>query len=138
MNNFARVTVYIRSLKVDKVEQIASYTIVDLISDIGMPLFSLISNSSLSACILKDAWNFFIHFHEPRIFFCEQYLCNIILNNDLSNIGGISNFGLTCVISHFRWAIGIVGWNLSHHSLRNIWVFISCCSKRLCQNIWHA
>ena len=35
MNNFARVTVYIRSLKVDRVEQIASYSAVDLISDIG-------------------------------------------------------------------------------------------------------
>ena len=36
MNNFARVTVYIKSLKVDRVEQIPSYTAVDLISDIGM------------------------------------------------------------------------------------------------------
>ena len=35
MTNFARVTVYIRSLKVERSEQIAAYTILDLISDIG-------------------------------------------------------------------------------------------------------
>ena len=35
MGNFARVTVYVKSLKVDKIEQFASYTALDLISDIG-------------------------------------------------------------------------------------------------------
>ncbi len=35
MENFARITVYIKSLKVERVEQIADYTFIDLLSDIG-------------------------------------------------------------------------------------------------------
>ena len=35
MENFARVTVYIKSMRVQRVEQVKAYTVVDLISDIG-------------------------------------------------------------------------------------------------------
>ena len=35
MENFARVTVYVKSMRVEKIEQIAAYTFIDLISDIG-------------------------------------------------------------------------------------------------------
>ena len=39
MEDFARVTVYIKSMRVEKIEQIRAYTVVDLISDIGKILF---------------------------------------------------------------------------------------------------
>ena len=35
LKDFARVTVYIRSLKVERTEQVVAYTFLDLISDIG-------------------------------------------------------------------------------------------------------
>ena len=35
MENFARVTVYVKSMRGKKIEQIAAYTFIDLISDIG-------------------------------------------------------------------------------------------------------
>ncbi len=35
MQNFARVTIYIKNLKVDRIEQVAAYTALDLVSDIG-------------------------------------------------------------------------------------------------------
>ena len=54
--NFARVTVYIRSLKVERSEQVAAYTILDLISDIGkticrfVPVTDLIGSGKTPTC----------------------------------------------------------------------------------------
>ena len=44
LKHFARVTVYKRSLKVERIEQVVAYTFLDLISDIGkqMTLISCI------------------------------------------------------------------------------------------------
>ncbi len=40
MENFARVTVFVKSLKVQKTQQVAAYTLLDLFSDIGKLFFS--------------------------------------------------------------------------------------------------
>ena len=39
MENFARVTVYFKSLKVERIEQVAAFTLLDLFSDIGKTCF---------------------------------------------------------------------------------------------------
>ena len=47
--NFARVTVYIRSLKVERSEQVAAYTILDLMSDIGKTICRIVPVSDLKS-----------------------------------------------------------------------------------------
>ena len=45
--NFARVTIYIRSLKVERSEQVAAYTILDLMSDVGKTICRFIPVTDL-------------------------------------------------------------------------------------------